>query len=311
MVKQAVIINSYACNLRCRFCEYGDRDRELSLSRDDLELIADNYKPEKVNIMGGEPLLSPNLEHALELFPKVTVQTNGLLVKEKIELLKKAHSVIISVEGKKSYHDSIRGRDTWKKAVEAAKLLKNHVPVFLRANLSRENMNQIEYLISLSRRVANGLYFFPMIGNSHFSPNEAKQIFELLSEHENVWLDLPSYFCYLGVGGKCAAGESRLAFFPTRTIGPCQWMDWYHLGTLDDEPSLVLENARSFSRTKFPPLECSTCEFSDKCKGGCLVVRVPCPLSRTIYSERKEKEKKKLFERGRELKRLLSGTVTC
>lgn len=311
MLKQGVVVAGYACNLNCRFCEYGDVDRKLSLDRRGLELIADEYGPEKVNIMGGEPLLHPNLKDMLELFPKCTVQTNGLLVKERLKILEKAHSVIVSVEGRPPYHDRLRGRGTHKKAVEAARLLKEHsIPVFLRATLSREGLGQIDYLVSLSERVADGLYFFPMIGNSHLSPLEALSVFERLSRFKNVWLDLPPYFCYLGVGGRCAAGEVRLAFFPDRTVGPCQWMNWYYLGTLDDPADLVLENASSFVRTKFPPLECSVCEFSDTCKGGCLVARIPCPLSRELrgWVRRRGKE---LVERGRELKRLLSGTVTC
>lgn len=311
-MKQAVIVPSWNCNLRCRFCEYGDREREPHLERKDLERIADAYRPRRVNLMGGEPLLYPHLEDALEIFPKCTVQTNGLLVRKNGKFIDRVGTVIVSVEGKPSYHDAMRGRGTHKKALEAIDFLNEHsIPVFIRATLSRSSVPQIRYLVSLSKKKAKGLYFFPIIGDhSRFHAEEVAFLFDMFSKYENVWLDLPPYFCYLGVGGKCAAGDARLAFFPTKTIGPCQWMDWYYLGTLDDDPGLVMENAASFARTKVPRHECALCEWSDICKGGCLVVNFPCPLSR-MPKHAVERETELTARRGREIKKLLSGVVTC
>ena len=311
MLRQAVVLLGYACNLNCRHCEYGEKDRRLSLSERQLEAIADGFRPRKVNLMGGEPLLSPLFDRALEVFSSssVTVQTNGLLVPKKLRQLERVRQVIVSVEGSRRWNDHLRGKGAFEKALKAVRLLKEHsIPVLLRATASRRSLGQVDYLLRLAEREAGGIYFYPLLGE-RLSLGEVLWLFEKVSKKRNSWVDLPSYFCWLGVEGRCAAGDSRLAFFPDGTISPCQWMDYY-LGRIGDDPSLVWENAKTFCRLKSPPEECVSCRFCWTCLGGCLLFSsFPCPLKYRGSVQVREDGYRQ--ERARELKVLLRGVVTC
>jgi radical SAM protein with 4Fe4S-binding SPASM domain len=312
--KQAVVLLGYACNLNCRYCEYGEEDRKLSLTERQLEQIADGFNPKKVNLMGGEPLLSPLFDRALEVFSPspVTVQTNGLLVPQKLKQLERVRQVIVSLEGNKRWNDYLRGKGTHEKVLKAVRLLKEHsIPVLLRATVSRQSLRQVDYLLKLAEREADGIYFYPLLGEK-FSLGEVLWLFERMSRHKNSWIDLPSYFGYLGVGGFCAAGESRLAFFPDGTISPCQWMNkFYYLGRIGDDPSLVWENVETFCRLKRPPEDCTSCQFCWTCRGGCMLLSsFPCPLKYREFVQVREGDGFRQ-ERARELKVLLRGVVTC
>ncbi len=312
MLRQAVILLTYACNLRCGFCEYAGKDRSLSLTREQLEAVADGYRPAKANLMGGEPLLSPLLADALEIFSPATVQTNGLLVPERMGLLERARQVIVSLEGDRAWHDRLRGRGTYGRALRAVRMLKERsIPVLLRASVHPKAMGQVRFLTKLASELEVGLYFYPLLGE-RFTGEQAVWLFEWTSRHENVWVDLPQYFCWLGAGGLCAAGESRLAFSPDGVF-PCQWMTDCRLGGIEDDPGLVLEGARAFRSVKTAPRGCLPCRFAWSCRGGCLVLGgFPCPMRNSrgpVHRVREDGEK--LLAKATGIKRLLRGVVTC
>lgn len=316
-LRQAVIIPSYACNLSCSHCEYA-RDRGSvagALAEDDLQKIAELYEPKKVNIMGGEPLLYRHLEKALEIFERVTVQTNGTLAKEKLRLLKRAEAVIISIEGRKRVNDAIRGRGVYGKVLEAVRALKNNgTKVLLRSTFSVWRMAEVPYLIRLSRRLGVPLYFYPELGGQVPTREHLLWLFQTVGAAEGeVWVDLPNFFAYMGQERSfCAAAESRWAFFPDGTIGVCQWGRDFQLGRIGDDPSLVWENADAFARTKIPPHECSGCPHEKTCRGGCLMVPYfrSCPLAHFAIEKIPEVVRRE-YQKTEKIRVLLRGVVTC
>ncbi|MBW2672707.1 MAG: radical SAM protein [Deltaproteobacteria bacterium] len=315
MLKQAVVVPTWNCNLRCKFCEYGEKERKLSLTERDIELIADLYSPPKINLMGGEPLLYPLFDRTLEIFSgsSITVQTNGVLVPKKIKQLERVRQVILSIEGNQRYNDQLRGKGVFKAVIRAAKMLKERsIPVLFRSGISPTDLGKVKYLLKLSENYADGIYFYPLIG-THFSRDQMRWLFDLLSKYEAAWVDLPQFFCYLGVDGYCAAGRSRWCFLPTRTITPCQWITDYYLGEIGDDPSFVEENGLAFSRSKAIPEPCMTCEKAEVCMGGCRVTNwfSSCPLAHSVGTIILREDGGKLVEKARVIKKLLRGVVTC
>lgn len=130
------------CNLRCRHCfQWSDegffRDMSKSFRQCDIDIalvksILDKTKEAKSNLYlwGGEPLCYDRWDELcglLENDPRWTVLcTNGILIDKKIESINKISAnlaVMVSVDGFENENDGIRGKGTFKKAVENTRLL--------------------------------------------------------------------------------------------------------------------------------------------------------------------------------------------
>lgn len=91
-IKVAVEITSY-CNLSCNMCPYASMKREKK--HIELEMLYKMHKIIRDNSLKvrwlhemGEPLLYPNLEEALTLFPEAMLSTNGVLLEgEKADII--------------------------------------------------------------------------------------------------------------------------------------------------------------------------------------------------------------------------------
>ncbi len=111
------IINS--CNLRCTGCWVDVAAPQKKISLEDMNRLVDNAKKHGnrfFGILGGEPLLHPDLIGMLEAHPDCYFQifTNGHpITDEMAEKLRRAGNatVLISVEGTKSVSDERRGRE--------------------------------------------------------------------------------------------------------------------------------------------------------------------------------------------------------
>lgn len=97
------------CNLRCRHCwiSAGPRQTrdELQLSLEEFKRIIDDAKAlgvQHIKITGGEPFVYPKIlqliRFAVYKIPRVTVETNGMLLKpETIEVLSQFHNLHLNV----------------------------------------------------------------------------------------------------------------------------------------------------------------------------------------------------------------------
>src|SRR3989344_5649637 len=103
------------CNLRCAYCyaEYYDRHTEFTTGQI-LSLIDELYEmgTRHISLNGGEALMRDDIEiivdkiNAKNILCQLT--TNGLLVKDKINVLKKVDSLCVSLDGnKKSAVDEV------------------------------------------------------------------------------------------------------------------------------------------------------------------------------------------------------------
>ena len=79
----------------------------------------------RVLITGGEPLLHSRFEKInemlLQFFIRKILFTNGLLLSKKILKNLNVDEIQISIDGLENAHDSLRGRGTFKKTIEAVK----------------------------------------------------------------------------------------------------------------------------------------------------------------------------------------------
>ena len=124
------------CNLRCKHCYIKPSSPpfskgrmggfELSLSR--IKKVLSEFEEMqglRVLITGGEPLTHSRFTEINAMLPQFFIRkilfTNGLLLNKKILKNLNVDEIQISIDGLEKAHDSLRGKGTFKKAIEAVK----------------------------------------------------------------------------------------------------------------------------------------------------------------------------------------------
>lgn len=123
------------CNLKCTFCEWWKNDIPELTTKKALVAIDSicSLGVPFFDISGGEPLLRKDLFTLAKRVSSygcvVSMNTNGTLLNEKIvkQVAEIFDTVVVSLDGPKIVHDTIRGvLGTYDKSVKAIKLLKSN-----------------------------------------------------------------------------------------------------------------------------------------------------------------------------------------
>jgi len=172
-----VFCPSYQCNLRCTYCFQTDLPSNPNkfMSEkilDDSINAAEELSKEKsgkvdsVELFGGEPLLLKNkpalkkiFKFAQEKDAPITIVTNGVMVKDLIDILLPVKEIIrmlqVTVDGPAEIHDKRRifpsGKGSFDKISQGIdELLKNDIHVNIRVNIDNNNIGYLpkfyEYL---------------------------------------------------------------------------------------------------------------------------------------------------------------------
>lgn len=188
-----VVIPTYHCNLKCRYCyEGGIRDKAVTMNAELLLLfwqaiddIAKAYTFEgtpQVTILGGEPLLKANnkivanvLEGSFKRNWKVEVITNGTTLTQYTPILSKykVEGIQITIDGPRDVHDQRRmfrnGRGSFDQIVDGiTEVIRKGIKVYLRANLDSQNLGSLPFLACYIQKIGwleSGLvfpYLYPM-----------------------------------------------------------------------------------------------------------------------------------------------------
>lgn len=158
------------CNLRCKHClnNSGLRDNSEIIYSELLRIIQSLIKSGifEIRFTGGEPLLYSKIYDIISYCAKnhiyVSIGTNGTLITE--DVIKKLKSsglnkVIISLDGTKKAHDSIRGVGNFDKTINAIKLLKQYkIDYKINSVIMKNNMNDIIVLAKQMYKEKNPLF---------------------------------------------------------------------------------------------------------------------------------------------------------
>lgn len=151
-----------ACNLRCTHCLNNSGTKmDNQLSKEEiLKLIKDlaDCGLQEVRLTGGEPLLFQGIYDIIKCATDnglyVSIGTNGTLVtKEIARKLKEAglKKAVVSIDGNKDVHDSIRGLGNYDKAFAGLMNLKDEgIVVRINSVIMKSNMEDI---ISFAKKV--------------------------------------------------------------------------------------------------------------------------------------------------------------
>lgn len=148
------------CNLSCSYC-YGDYSKRKArdfTTEELLNLIEEfkNMGTRAVYLSGGEPLLREDIEKIIAAVKDRNMlcfmNTNGLLVPDRIKSLKGLDSLAISLDGDENTNDINRGKGTFLKIIKAIKVARAEgLKVATNTVLNLNNLNSIDTVISLAK----------------------------------------------------------------------------------------------------------------------------------------------------------------
>jgi MoaA/NifB/PqqE/SkfB family radical SAM enzyme len=120
----SIVLNG-RCNLRCSYCYANVNNRFDNLqpegfSKQEIFAMVDElYRmgTRLIFLLGGEPLLHEHIGEIVEYIVgkgiMLHIITNGTLIKKKLNRIKKAHYLCISLDGPQEYNDRYRGKGTY------------------------------------------------------------------------------------------------------------------------------------------------------------------------------------------------------
>jgi len=187
------------CNLSCSYCygSYSIRKEKDFTTNELLDLIEELYKrgTKIIYLSGGEPLLRNDIGLIIKTIRDKNMfcflNTNGLLVPDKIESLKNLDSITISLDGNEEVNDINRGKGTFKKVIEAIIVAKKAgLKVITTTVINSKNLNSIDFIVSLAKELkftaAFSLPYESDNGNSvtHLSDKDIKMVLTQLVDYE-------------------------------------------------------------------------------------------------------------------------------
>ena len=162
-----IVVNNH-CNWDCVYCfgDYPNR-REKDYTTDELKFLIDSLYDKGVryvNLHGGETLMRNDMKelsnHIKNKGMYLCIITNGSFFPEKLDDVRIADNVTISIDGTEENNDHNRGKGSFKTALDAVEMLiKEKIPVRVSATLTKHSMNDIGFLAKLAHEKNFHIYF--------------------------------------------------------------------------------------------------------------------------------------------------------
>ena len=167
---QLVLMPHSRCNCRCVMCDIWQANSEKrELSREDLERQLPALRSlhvQRVVLSGGEALMHQNLwtlcallrEHAGNPNLQITLLSTGLLLKIfAADIVKWCDEVIVSLDGSREFHDSVRrvprAFDRLAEGIAALHQVKADFPVGARCVLQRNNFRDLPNIVTAAHEI--------------------------------------------------------------------------------------------------------------------------------------------------------------
>jgi MoaA/NifB/PqqE/SkfB family radical SAM enzyme len=212
-----------ACNAKCVYCNCPEREDPRASVAAHRAVLAEFARlgAARIKFLGGEPLLHANIAELVQTAKshgmRAAVVTNGFLVPQRMELMRQFDEIIISIDGREDAHDAQRGRGTWRKVMAAIDACAEaRLDFFLSAVVTRDTMNEIDWLLDTARRYGVMVNFqIPQ-----FNP-------EMYGEDAKQWLPDPDDIRKV-IGRIITAKEAGApVLFSSRSYGrTLQWEDF-------------------------------------------------------------------------------------
>lgn len=164
------------CNLACAYCGFPQKTfRELTES-EALNVVKEmaSSGTKRLSITGGEPLLRNDIGEVIKTASdsgiSVSVNTNGQLLRERLNEMEGADHISVSIDGPRVIHDSKRGKGSFEKALDGAKKSKSQgINTSLLAVLTKENTDSVVEILNIAKDNDMKVLFQPVETYRHAS----------------------------------------------------------------------------------------------------------------------------------------------
>ena len=166
------------CTGKCRYCaipQRGSPDPPLgSLLGIMDEAAAAGCR--RFGIWGGEPLVREDIPEIIRRGKRrgafVTVDTNGHLLAERLDEIADADHLNISLDGDQKAHDGLQGEGAFTKTMTGLTHACRAVSCWTITVLTRENIDQVDWLLATAREVGFSTSFQLLHHNDRLGRNE-------------------------------------------------------------------------------------------------------------------------------------------
>ncbi len=299
---------TYACNLSCVHClsSSGRRDpRELTTEEakrviDELERMQVFY----VNIGGGEPTVRSDffeiVDYATAHHVGVKFSTNGVKITPDVAARLATNSYLdiqISLDGATAeVNDSVRGPGSYDTAITAMRNLRDagFRSFKLSVVCTSQNISQLDDFKAIADQYGAQLRLTRLRPSGrgadvwdelHPTADQQRTLYDWLVAHEGEILTGDSFF-HLSAYGKalpglnlCGAGRVVCLIDPIGDVYACPFAihEEFLAGNVRGDGGFpeVWRHSELFTRLRQPQSggACSSCQFFDTCKGGCMAAK--------------------------------------
>lgn len=153
-----------ACDLRCRYCYIDFKHAHDDLPIDSLRKLIREARAcgaERISLEGGEPLVRKDIggivDAVIDLGMECNINTNGRLVPDRIDAIRRAQVLSVSLDGPREAHDSMRGKGSFDAAVRAIELARERgMRVHVLSVLGRHNRAHVDDMLDMAERMGFG-----------------------------------------------------------------------------------------------------------------------------------------------------------
>ncbi len=289
------------CNLRCKHCfvisEKCHKTQELSFKK--IKKILKEFEKMqglRVLITGGEPLLHSDFRKINDFIKELAIRkilfTNGLLLNNKILENLNVEEIQISLDGMKKGHETLRGKGTFNKTLEAIKkAIEYGFQVSVATVIHKGNITEFDELESLVKNLKIREWTVDALtitGNLKLnkelwvSPKQACTIMQKygfsIEEHPRA----EEYGC----------GVHLLAILATGSVAFCSFYENEPIGQINEGLESLWKKKK---HVILKELECSeiNCPFFRECRGGCRF------RARSLSGDEKSPDLFKCYQFGR------------
>lgn len=281
----------------------------LELSTNQVKSLIDeiiNIGVSKVTILGGEPLIRPDIFEILSYLEdrglECGIVTNGLLLSElNIQRLLELNSRMISVSldgGSARVNDSIRGSGSFQRTIDGIiRVIQAGIRVNIITTVSRMNYRDIENICALGEYLGVDHVTFSRLfpyGRAADSSSEFLLTpFEMRSVYRGLIKLKKKYSDFVGVSipqcnfmktktmpdSSCGAGRTTFSIDAEGGILPCSFLPMLRCGSIQDSSlseiwceSLMLQEFRrkTLPKTRGIGYQCESCKHFSYCTKGCI-----------------------------------------
>ncbi len=155
----AVLCVTDRCNLKCAYCYQRPlRGQKVEFTTSEILSLIDELSKmgtKFISINGGEALIRDDIETIIDKINKknllVQLTTNGQLITEKIDVIKKVDSLCVSLDGNKESNDLNRGQGSYDKIIKGLECLKaNNILFHTNTVITKNNLKAVDEIMALA-----------------------------------------------------------------------------------------------------------------------------------------------------------------